>query len=134
MPLFLFSTHIQCIFSRLYTTALLCFPKNLMPWRDSNPGLLLRRMRCRLRHAAMLSLYSMQTIYHHIPWLDSISRPIVLSNQPLLLARQRHRYLGIDKSVCTLFLLLKLTHFNLAGFDLVTHSTSLLGGRRRRYH
>jgi hypothetical protein len=24
----------------LYTTALLCFPKNLMPWRDSNPGLL----------------------------------------------------------------------------------------------
>jgi hypothetical protein len=24
----------------LYTTALLCFPKNLIPWRDSNPGLL----------------------------------------------------------------------------------------------
>jgi hypothetical protein len=24
----------------LYTTALLCFPKNFMPWRDSNPGLL----------------------------------------------------------------------------------------------
>jgi hypothetical protein len=23
-----------------YTTALLCFPKNLIPWRDSNPGLL----------------------------------------------------------------------------------------------
>jgi hypothetical protein len=24
----------------LYTTALLCFPKNLIPWRVSNPGLL----------------------------------------------------------------------------------------------
>jgi hypothetical protein len=24
----------------LYTTALLCFPKNLIPWRDSNPGLI----------------------------------------------------------------------------------------------
>jgi hypothetical protein len=24
----------------LYTTALLCFPKNLIPWWDSNPGLL----------------------------------------------------------------------------------------------
>jgi hypothetical protein len=24
----------------LYTTALLCLPKNLIPWRDSNPGLL----------------------------------------------------------------------------------------------
>jgi hypothetical protein len=24
----------------MYTTALLCFPKNLIPWRDSNPGLL----------------------------------------------------------------------------------------------
>jgi hypothetical protein len=24
----------------LYTTALLCFPKNLIPWRDSNSGLL----------------------------------------------------------------------------------------------
>jgi hypothetical protein len=22
----------------LYTTALLCFPKNLLHWRDSNPG------------------------------------------------------------------------------------------------
>jgi hypothetical protein len=29
------------------------FPKILIPWRDSNPGLLfLRRMRCPLRHAA----------------------------------------------------------------------------------
>jgi hypothetical protein len=28
------------------------FPKNLVPWRDSNPGLLfLRLMRCPLRHA-----------------------------------------------------------------------------------
>jgi hypothetical protein len=25
----------------LNTTALLCFPKNLIPWRDSNPGLLI---------------------------------------------------------------------------------------------
>jgi hypothetical protein len=24
----------------MYTTALLCFPKNLIPWRDTNPGLL----------------------------------------------------------------------------------------------
>jgi hypothetical protein len=24
----------------LKTTALLCFPKNLIPWQDSNPGLL----------------------------------------------------------------------------------------------
>jgi hypothetical protein len=35
----------------LRTTALLWLPKNLIPWRDSNPGLLfLRRMRCPLRH------------------------------------------------------------------------------------
>jgi hypothetical protein len=24
----------------LFTTTLLCFPKNLIPWQDSNPGLL----------------------------------------------------------------------------------------------
>jgi hypothetical protein len=36
----LFSIHKQWILSHLYTTALLCFPKNLIPWRDSNPGLL----------------------------------------------------------------------------------------------
>jgi hypothetical protein len=33
---FSFSTHKQC---HLYTTALLCFPKNLIPLWDSNPGL-----------------------------------------------------------------------------------------------
>jgi hypothetical protein len=51
MPLFHHKTiHIK---SLLYTTALLCFTKNPIPWRDSNPGLLyLRRMQCALRHAA----------------------------------------------------------------------------------
>jgi hypothetical protein len=34
--LFLLSIHKQCILSH----ALLCFPKNLIPWWDSNPGLL----------------------------------------------------------------------------------------------
>jgi hypothetical protein len=24
----------------MYTTALLCFPKNFIPWQDTNPGLL----------------------------------------------------------------------------------------------
>jgi hypothetical protein len=50
MPLFLILTHKQLTLSEEYTTALLCFPKNLIPWRDSNPGLLfLRRIRCPLR-------------------------------------------------------------------------------------
>jgi hypothetical protein len=35
-----FSIHRHCILSHLYTTALLFFPKNLIPWLDSNPGLL----------------------------------------------------------------------------------------------
>jgi hypothetical protein len=30
----------QTMHIKLYTTAQLCFPKNLIPWRDSNPGLL----------------------------------------------------------------------------------------------
>jgi hypothetical protein len=39
MPLFLlFNTPTMHIKS--FYTALLCFPKNLTPWRDSNPGLL----------------------------------------------------------------------------------------------
>jgi hypothetical protein len=32
------SMHIKSFY--VYTTALLCFPKNLIPWRDSKPGLL----------------------------------------------------------------------------------------------
>jgi hypothetical protein len=40
MPSFLLSLHKQCKPVILYTTTLLCFPKNLIPWRDSNPGLL----------------------------------------------------------------------------------------------
>jgi hypothetical protein len=24
----------------MHTTGMLCFPKNLIPWRDSNPGIL----------------------------------------------------------------------------------------------
>jgi hypothetical protein len=40
MPLLLLSTHKQCILSHFYTTALRCFPKNLIPWRGLNPGLL----------------------------------------------------------------------------------------------
>jgi hypothetical protein len=39
MPLFLLSTHKQCIIIKPFYTKQ-CFPKNLMPWRDSNPGLL----------------------------------------------------------------------------------------------
>jgi hypothetical protein len=39
MPSFLlFNT--QTMHVILYTTSLRCFPKNLIPWRDSNPGLL----------------------------------------------------------------------------------------------
>jgi hypothetical protein len=30
--------------------------------------------------------------------------------------------------------MIKLPPYSLAGFDLTTHSSSLLGGRRRRYH
>jgi hypothetical protein len=30
----------ECKLSHFYTTALLCFPINLIPWRDSNLGLL----------------------------------------------------------------------------------------------
>jgi hypothetical protein len=53
IPLFLLSTHKQCILSHLYTTALLCFLENLIPWWDSNPVFsFLRRMRSPLRHAA----------------------------------------------------------------------------------
>jgi hypothetical protein len=41
MPLFLlFNTQTMHIKVILYTTALLCFPKNLIPWWDLNPGLL----------------------------------------------------------------------------------------------
>jgi hypothetical protein len=44
-----FSTNKHCILSQLYAISLLYLPKNLTPWRDSNPGLLfLRRMRCPL--------------------------------------------------------------------------------------
>jgi hypothetical protein len=32
------TTHIKSFY--VYTTALICFPKNLIPWRDSNIGLL----------------------------------------------------------------------------------------------
>jgi hypothetical protein len=35
-----FDRQTRYIKSFLYTTALLCFPKNLIPWRDYNPGLL----------------------------------------------------------------------------------------------
>jgi hypothetical protein len=54
MPLFLFS-NAQTMFFLVDCTQQHCtdFLKNLIPWRDSNPGLLfLRRMRCQLRHAA----------------------------------------------------------------------------------
>jgi hypothetical protein len=39
---FISPSNTQTIHSKviLYTTALQCFPKNLIPWRDSNPGLL----------------------------------------------------------------------------------------------
>jgi hypothetical protein len=40
MPSFLLSTHKQCILSHFIHNSLLCSPKNLIPWRDSNPGLL----------------------------------------------------------------------------------------------
>jgi hypothetical protein len=40
MPVFLLSTHKQCILSHFINIALLCFPENLIPWWDSNPGLL----------------------------------------------------------------------------------------------
>jgi hypothetical protein len=40
MPHFYFQ-HTNNVYQVIfYTTALLCFPKNLIPWRDSNPGLL----------------------------------------------------------------------------------------------
>jgi hypothetical protein len=35
-----FNTQTMHIKSFLFTTALLCFPKNLIPWWDSNTGLL----------------------------------------------------------------------------------------------
>jgi hypothetical protein len=38
--IYLLSVNKRSILSHLFTTALLCFPKNLIPWRDSNPGLL----------------------------------------------------------------------------------------------
>jgi hypothetical protein len=57
-----FSRTKQCS-SPLYTAALLWFPKNLIPWWDSNPGLrFLRRMRCPQRRAAIAVL----TYLHHV--------------------------------------------------------------------
>jgi hypothetical protein len=35
---FSFSTHNNAYQAILYTTALLSFPKNIIPWRDSNQG------------------------------------------------------------------------------------------------
>jgi hypothetical protein len=40
MPLFLLSTHKQCILSHFIHNSTAMFPKNLIPWRDSNQGLL----------------------------------------------------------------------------------------------
>jgi hypothetical protein len=40
MPLFLLSTQKQCILSHLINNSTAMFPKNLTPWRDLNPGLL----------------------------------------------------------------------------------------------
>jgi hypothetical protein len=50
---FSFSAHMQCKHIKsIILTSLLCFPKNLAPWRDSNPGLLVpKRVRCPLHHA-----------------------------------------------------------------------------------
>jgi hypothetical protein len=39
MPLFI-STHKQCMLSYFIHNSTALFPKNLIPWRDSNPGLL----------------------------------------------------------------------------------------------
>jgi hypothetical protein len=56
IPLFRMSTHKQSLLSQLWTTALLCLSKNLILWRNSNPGLLfLGRMRRPLRQSAMSS-------------------------------------------------------------------------------
>jgi hypothetical protein len=38
------------------------FPKNLMPWRDSNPNLMLR-MRCPLRHATRGRIFKLISYY-----------------------------------------------------------------------
>jgi hypothetical protein len=70
-----FSTHKQCILSGQYSTALLGLPKSIIPWRDSNPGiLLLRRMRCRLRHADRARRYAgswkyVEQRYNKVPHL-----------------------------------------------------------------
>jgi hypothetical protein len=42
---------------------------------------------------------------------------------------------GLASGLAGLFFsFLDLPPYTLAGFDLTTHSSSLLGGRRRRYH
>jgi hypothetical protein len=47
-----FATHNNQNFRMFW--AMFYLPKNLIPWQDSNPGLLfLRRMQCPLLHAAM---------------------------------------------------------------------------------
>jgi hypothetical protein len=41
MPLFLLSTHKQCILSHFINNSTATYiPKNLIPWQDLNPGLL----------------------------------------------------------------------------------------------
>jgi hypothetical protein len=56
---FSFSTHKRCILSQICAQQhCYAFPKNLIPWRDSNPGLMyLRRVWCPLRHAARASAW-----------------------------------------------------------------------------
>jgi hypothetical protein len=41
VPLFLLSTHKQCVLSHFIHNSSQCFPKSLISWRDSNPGLLI---------------------------------------------------------------------------------------------
>jgi hypothetical protein len=52
IPLFLFSTHKQGKLSQKTHNSIAIFSKNLIPWRDSNPGLLsLRLVQCPLCRA-----------------------------------------------------------------------------------
>jgi hypothetical protein len=55
IPLFIFFYKTQTMLIKSITQQhCYVFPKNLTPWRDSNPGLLLlRRMRCPMRHATL---------------------------------------------------------------------------------
>jgi hypothetical protein len=81
---------------QLVTEALPSFPKSLVPWRDSNPGLLfLRRMRCLLRHAAGASqVYIMSrqlsgVVSHHLSLVPHF-RLVTTWEKPIVVGRHAH--------------------------------------------